>query len=180
MKWYAYDEDATTYTMILDHNTTAVTAWNESGNNNGGPVKVNEQLYHDTAEWDSSLNPRLITANEIITITRKTGWTNSKSNWYNFESLAATYPTTWPTIAKYGWLFDRAGLSCTQYGCLNNATETDHFQGYWTSSPIADDFSMAWSVTNSGELYVGGVDTAIYFGVRPVITIQKSLLNELD
>ena len=49
MKWYAYKDDGTNYTMILDHNTTPLVAWNSSGNNADGMNEVKTALETDTA-----------------------------------------------------------------------------------------------------------------------------------
>ncbi len=170
MKWYAYAEDDTTYTMILDHNTTAVIDnWNNR----------NTQLSLDTNRWDSNLNPRLITSNEIDKIIEYTG-----SSPYYFETKTNESPSTYPTIATYGWLFDRTQSNCVSYGCLNNATgnninninNINNMSGYWTDTPNE---SYAWNVFNYGRLTYSILNIGSQ-GIRPVITVQKSLLSELN
>ena len=70
MRWYAFnDEGNDTVNLLLDHNTTAKVAWASTGTNANGPVEVKTQLESDTASWNSSINPRLIEASEITTIT---------------------------------------------------------------------------------------------------------------
>lgn len=178
MKWYAYADDGTNYTMILDHNTTAAVAWNESGDNSSGPVTVNEQLSRDITGWNSSLNPRLITADEVATIVGDAGWDSSSPSstaWFYFDTRNENRTNE----GKYGWLFDRTNSSCTQYGCLNNASGTETY-GYWTSSTVFGNSSTAWNVSNDGRLRSYVVSNAASFGIRPVITVQKSLLGELS
>ena len=186
MKWYAYAEDDTTYTMLLDHNTTSVVAWNSSGDNSGGPVTVNDRLTKDTIGWNSSLNPRLITTNEIDLITMKMEFdsieTSYFASWYYFDSLTSTAPSQRQKPINYGWLIDRTSNNCINYGCLNNSTgdSPSDMEGYWTSSIVSDANNGAWAVINGGNLYGRSVAFTDYFGVRPVITVQKNLLNELD
>ena len=64
MKWYIYKEDNNYYYAILDHNTTANVKWN-SNNVNTSKNEVDNALQNDVVDWNSNLNPRLITANEI-------------------------------------------------------------------------------------------------------------------
>lgn len=150
MKWYAYDEDATTYTMILDHNTTAtIDNWNNR----------TSQLTSDTSGWDSSLNPRLMPKDEILSI-------------IDAEKFV-------PFGSEYGWLYDTTSISCISSGCLNNATGNgiDRMIGYWLDT--IDYSNVAYNIHYSGMLNNSNMSVTS-FGVRPVITVQKSLLNELD
>ncbi len=161
MKWYAYSDDGTNYTMILDHNTTEIIDnWNNR----------NSQLATDINGWDSRLSPRLITADEIITITEYTGTLP-----YFFETLNSTIPSPYPTPSKYGWLYDRTSSSCKSYACLNNATGTSNndMWGYWTDGFISS--SSAIRVTGDGFMDVQPNNSRC--GVRPVITVEKSLIS---
>ena len=68
MKWYAYKEDANTYTMIADHNITGTVAWNStngySSKNYAGPKEVLDALKEATTEWsDELISPTPYTAN---------------------------------------------------------------------------------------------------------------------
>ena len=73
MKWYAYNDTGSTVNLFLDHNTTNDVAWQSSGDNRDGIGEVQTQLLADTSTWDSGLNARLITIEEIRTLTRSGG-----------------------------------------------------------------------------------------------------------
>ncbi len=164
MKWYAYEDDGENYTMILDHNTTAtVDNWNNR----------NAQLVSDITGWNSSLNPRLITANEINTITGKTDFVEtSTSSWYYFDTLTQEIPTE----RNYGWLYDHTSNDCVSYGCINNATGNNisNMRGYWTNSFV--DLDRAWPVRRAGSLDDYTVINS-QIGIRPVITVNKSYIS---
>ncbi len=166
MKWYAYADDATTYTMILDHNTTATVAWN-SDNDNSSMKEVAEQLTNDIVGWNSSLSPRLITADEVAQITGNTSW--------NSATATSAFTDHIALASSYGWLFDRTNYCI---GCLNNAIGT-YTSGYWTSSTYFGDSIEVWHVDSSGVLHVNFVSDATRYGVRPVITVSKSKISEM-
>ncbi len=195
MKWYAYAETDTTYTLLLDHNTTADVAWISKedyiaaggteadygtyGNNTKGPITVNKQLVADTTNWDSVLSPRLITANEIATIVGKTGWNSYTatvdSDIFYFETLTNSQPNPYPSISKYSWLYDRF-TNCKNYGCLNTSVGAST-NGYWTSNSDALESDRAWCVCNTAALCNHLINLNIPDGIRPVITVQKSLFK---
>ena len=75
--------------------------------------------------------------------------------------------------SAYKWLFDNT-KECTSYGC---DIADDSTYGYWTSTPYAGDASSAWYVNSNGHLSLNYVDYDIYNGVRPVITISKSIIS---
>ena len=78
MKWYAFSEDDTSYTMILDHNTTAKVAWN-SDRVNTSMKEVQTELNNLVSEAKWKVMPRLIHAQEIANITGNTSWTTGGS-----------------------------------------------------------------------------------------------------
>lgn len=186
MKWYVYkDNGDSTYQLLLDHNTTATVAWNSSNNNAGGMKEVAESLTNDTASWNSSLSPRLITADEVAEIT------GANKDPYNFSGATATYDKffyldtnigTASTTCKsgditgcqYGWLYDRT-YGCSAYGCPNKADNADSAMtgfGYWTSTPVSGRTEFAWCVFRHGSFNRNeqGVSDVTLAGVRPVIT----------
>ncbi len=206
MKFYTFNDDGKdTVNLILDHNTTALVAWNSSGSNASGPKEVLTQLNDDTKTWVgtetpmnytmdqstqsskakytidySSYKARLITANEIAQITGNTTWDEkTANNIYYFDSKAKTASDTCKsgntTGCRYGWLYDRTSKDCTTYGCLNNSDKVTY--GYWTSSSRADNSYIAWSVRGDARVDDFGVDRSYDYGVRPVITVSKSNLN---
>ena len=190
---------------------------NDSGTkiNAKGPKEVLDQLKTDTESWKGTKTPanytmdqsaryskakytidyssykaRLITANEIATITGNTSWDEKTASYeYYFDTNTNTESTTCKkgntTGCKYGWLYDRTQRYCKTYGCLNNATSTKvDMSGYWTASSHGGNIYNAWLVD-----YIGGKinyrsvntdDTGSVsvgtFGVRPVIEVLKSKL----
>ena len=206
MKFYAFNDNGKdTVNLILDHNTTAAVAWNSSGSNASGPKEVLEQLKTDTSSWVGTITPenysidqsnqsskakytidyssykaRLITAQEIAQITGNTTWNEkTASDWYYFDTKTTTESDTCKsgntTGCKYGWLYDRTNTDCTTNGCLNNSDQTTY--GYWTSTPSASRSDSAWLVFNYGSLFDDHVGNDGPAGVRPVITVSKSLIK---
>jgi CHAT domain-containing protein len=172
MKWYIFNdtEDSDVVNMILDHNTTAKVVWNSS-NVNTSMGEVYEALTNDTSLWDSSLKARLITADEIAKITSAefSSKTATMSNWYVLETGNQSYPNTYSK--KYAWLYDYTD-GCTSYGC--NVADSNA-SGYWTSTPVYGTTNYAWGIYKDctlGRYYV----TGSLYGLRPVITISKSII----
>ena len=212
MKFYVFNDDGgSNVNLLLDHNTTATVAWNSSGSNASGPKKVLNQLKEDTKFWVGTITPenysidqsnqtsetkytvdyssykaRLITAQEVATITGNTTWNEKTSiSDFFFDTNTTTASdtckydystkTSVTTGCKYGWLYDRTGKDCTNKGCLNNSDQETY--GYWTISPRASYSGYAWNVTSGASLYSKDVDNDYYYGVRPVITVLKSKLS---
>ena len=208
MKFYAFNDDGKdTVNLILDHNTTALVAWNSSGSNASGPKEVLTQLNDDTKTWvgtetpsnytmDQSDQPskakytinysdykaRLITAGEVAQITGNTAWDEkTATNSFYFDSKTDTASTTCKSEntsgCKFGWLYDRTSKSCTTNGCLNNADSSMTGYGYWTASSRADNSYSAWGVGSLANVGSLSVNDSLNRGVRPVITILKSKLS---
>ena len=174
-----------------------------------GPKEVLDQLRMDTLLWQGTITPsnytmdqtgetsnakytidyseykaRLITAQEVATITGNTAWDEkTANNNYYFDSKTATRSDTCKdgntSGCQYGWLYDRTSTYCTDYGCLNNADSSGaDMAGYWTTSSSAFLAGNAWlvSLDNVSDYYVDFVCCSSY-GVRPVIEVLKSLLK---
>ena len=185
MKWYAFNdsESSSTVNVILDHNTTYQAAWNSSGNNADGMKEVKEALETDVNNWhdDVKNTVRLIEANEIAKITGNTEFdaTNpDKDLAYLLEDSSYNEETESPSVfpqqgeAKYKWLFDYTN-GCTDFGCSIDDSNT---LAYWTSTPNVSYSNHAWFVYCTGSLGGNLVDY-VSAGVRPVITISKSILS---
>ena len=176
LKWYAIensDSNKATVNIILDHNTTALIAWNETGSNTE-MKDVKDALENDTTTWDSSLSPRLIEADEIATITGNTtfnGTTSTASEYFYFETNNNSSPTTYS--GDYSWLYDYT-YDCTSYGC--NIADSSTY-GYWTSTPVTGNTDGAWRVDRAGRLLSDYVNDNSHYGVRPVITISKTQVS---
>ena len=195
MKFYTFNdegENASEVNMILDHNTTPLVAWNSSGNNADGMNEVKTALESDTAGWQQTA--RLITADEIAEITGakdSLDWTSDKTfsgtpvkgtsiSYFYFDGADGTN-TTWQTqiaksqgASKYAWLYDNTS-SCTSNGCNIEDSST---YGYWTSTPVVGTSARAWYVCRDGYLSGNAVSLSRDDGVRPVITISKSIISQ--
>ena len=175
------------------------------GKNDKEPLTLLAQLKTDTSSWKgtetpanyimdqtgqtsnakytidySSYKARLITAQEIATITGNTSWDEkTASRDYYFDSKTDTESDTCKegdtSGCKYGWLYDRTSTFCTTYGCSNNSDKETY--GYFTASSSANSINGAWSVVYYGSgsgIDVGG---GAGYGVRPVIEVLRSKLN---
>ncbi len=177
MKWYTFggNNDSDKVNLLLDHNTTSTVAWN-TNNDNTDSSQIDEKVALDTDGWVG--NPRLITADEIAKITGNTTFnsvTTPDSNYFYFDTNTTSIdPNRGPGTSKYAWLFDRTN-NCTSYGC--NIVD-DSTYGYWTNNAVSGSSSFVWYVSFDGGL--GGSYSPSYssrLGIRPVITISKSLLK---
>lgn len=179
MKWYIFNdtEDSATVNMILDHNTTELVAWNSSKNNTDGMNEAAISLSNDTKDWNSKLNARLITANEIAKITGNTDFNVSTSQ--SAFCLDTNMPDNEMACFKsqgsssYIWLFDYTKM-CTNYGC--NKAESNSY-GYWTSDSVYSDTINAWVVGSNGSLSWCNIDNTNAHGIRPVVTLEKTIIQ---
>lgn len=167
------------------------TETNSTTGSNSEMKEVKKALENDTKDWKNTA--RLITANEVAEITgaRETlDWTSDKPyantpikgtsiSWFVLDGINGT-DATWHTLvaktqgsSKYAWVFDNTN-GCTNYGC--NINDSSNY-GYWTSTPVAYNSGSAWNVNLSGYLQYNSVDLDDHRGVRPVITISKSILK---
>ncbi len=196
MKWYSFNdsEEKDTINLILDHNTTALVAWNSTGSSVSGPTNVLAQLQTDTSAWTgvptrtdsysisngtstyiinySTYKARLITAAEIATITGNSSFveaTDTYSNWFYLDSNNQTQIATATGTSYYDWLFDYTN-DCTSYGC--NIADSSNY-GFWTSTAVSGNTGDVWTVGRRGDLGNSRVDNLEHRGVRPVITISK-------
>lgn len=74
-------------------------------------------------------------------------------------------------ISKYRWLFDRLN-SCEQLGC--NVQDQNASFVYWTNDIVNGKPDYAWGVACDGAL--DNYDVVDAHGVRPVITVSKSII----
>ena len=175
MRWYTFNdtEENETVNMILDHNTRQKVTWSSAS----GKEDIERNLEEDTRSWNSSLNARLIEANEIAKITGNTIFTQERTGregWFCFENNSQPQVALNAGSSKYKWLFNQT-YNCTQYGCDYSDSTTF---GYWTSSYVYNDITRGWRVHGEGCLgeYIYK-DSNDNVGIRPVITIQKSILK---
>ena len=187
---------------------------NDSGSitNAKGPKELLDKLKSDTSSWKGTITPanytmdqtgqksnakytvdygsykaRLITAQEIATITGNTTWdektagttfffdtnTGTASDTCKYDYSTKTSVTTG---CKYGWLYDRTNKDCTKYGCLNNSDV--YTDGYWTASSVGSVSNYAWFVRSDGFMEgLGYVVMPNQNGVRPVIEVLRTKLS---
>ena len=174
MKWYVFNDDgkSKTVNLLLDHNTTAEVAWASTGTNANGPIEVKTQLESDTSSWNSTIKntARLIEASEIAKITGYQNWNN---NWYYFHTNSTTQYTGASGTNKYAWLFDNT-RECTTDGC--NVADYRTW-GYWTNTAHSGSSGGKRKVQSGGSLSSVDVRDADHYGVRPVITVSRSIIS---
>ena len=143
--------------------------------------------------FTTNLKARIITGEEIkdITInkmnelnietsgTMVANWalTSSYNDYFYFSNSGYLIgnKTTGTGNVALAWLVENtknhtgSGATSNTYGDANN--------GYWTLSPVSGTPNGAWLVTNSGSLTRGNVYLENVGGIRPVITINKSLIK---
>ena len=192
MKWYAFNYDGSDkVNLLLDHDTTAEVAWvskadyieaggtkaeyGSYGNNSKGPITALKQLESDTASWNSTIKntARLIEASEIAKITGYQNWNNNR---YYFHTNSTTTYIGDAGTNKYAWLFDNT-YDCELYGCNVQDFSILRSYGYWTGTANSGNSSEAWYVNIAGNLGISELDSMSNLGVRPVVTISKSIIS---
>ena len=176
MKWYTFGgaDNGTMVNLLLDHNTTAVTAWNTNDDNTDSS-QIDEKIKNDTTTWKEELNPRLITADEIAKITKHPTFnsaTTDGNGWFYFDSNNQNQVANSTIKSKYAWLFDRT-YDCTNYGC--NVSDNLTY-GYWTSTAVYNSIYNVWGVNDKSSLGNRASSYSTNRGIRPVITVTKSSL----
>lgn len=165
MKWYAFNdkEGATTVDMILDHNTSAKSYWTSSYCcTDEGMDELEKTLKADTGTWKTELKTRVIRASELAQIVGNTSFNETSGPQFSINDT-------------YKWLYD-----FTKEHSSN--PEDSNLFGYWTSSPVGSSYSKVWIMNWDGNLRDtdieedDGKETNLY-GVRPVITVDKSILK---
>ena len=191
LKFYVLNEVGTNVNLLLDHNTTAMVAWNSSGVNTSGPNEVLSQLKLDTQNWNGTITPanysvggytvnytgykaRLITVDDVVSITGHTTWTETAQNSFYFFATKTTKQSETckegnTSGCVYGWLYDRTTTNCTTFGCLN--TPDVGSNGYWTSAAVTNTYVRTCYVYYKGSIAYGWPYADL--SVRPVIEIPK-------
>lgn len=202
LKFYAFNDSCgDTINLLLDHNTTATTTWNNWHGTISGPKEVLNELYNDTKNWngvnevknsapkqsvveyiinyeEQGYKARLIQADEIAKITGKDEWQES---YYFFHDLSQNSNTGSGSVCKetgceFKWLYDRTNMNCKDSGCENNSDV--NLTGYWTATIASGNgLFMVWNVRFDGSLKASYVIDGTGSGVRPVIEVSKSKLQ---
>ncbi len=191
MKWYIFldDKEEETVNLLLDHNTTALVKWSSNGKNNN-PDVIKEALQKDITSWNDTIkqSARLLTAGEVAQITENSSFDETVatiSNRFYLDTNSEDSVSLTQGQSKYSWLYDYT-YACTYHGCnimdseeyaynLNKSSKSTIW-GYWTSTPISDSTQDVWVIQYEGMLTFTTSVNDHTFGLRPVITIDKSLI----
>ena len=137
--------------------------------------KMNKEQKKKISELD------IISAREVAEIVGYSGFNPINNAWFYLDSKNQTRTNTSAGTSNYAWLFDNLGWNdsdgtCVNYGC--NYSDTTNSLGYWTKTPYgnAGAGSNVWYVNRHGNLFSSLASITVN-GVRPVITISKSLFN---
>ncbi len=223
MKWYAYKDDGTNYTMILDHNTTVGVL----GSEQVGATEVVERFNKDVESWETIIKntARSIYADEVAEITGANRedtikWNASKkysssnvididtevSSFY-FDGSGSTYDGWKNQVvshsgeSKYAWLYDYTDCinGSIEYGCSiadshtyfetyssippcpnNTCAGYIHLYYYWTSDIFNGGWENGYLLSRYGHLTHVVPSSPIYAGIRPVITVSKSIFESKE
>ena len=194
MKWYIYKETTDKYYMILDHNAIAAVDWYQQNKNvpyEQSKVKPYMDSLVTTNRW--IFIPRLITADEVAGIVEFPSFVNQSSSWIYLDGTGSNKQTapsyTNTNRSKYDWLFNyNAGCNNNKVGCTieDNTKYSCRYNmcsiyGYWTSTPVNNSSVAMWSVNSGGggsdPIYLSTYSSDSVLGVRPVIEVDKSIIN---
>lgn len=172
--------------------------YGENGNNDRGSLTATKRLTEDTKNWKNKA--RLISADEVAEITGATdklNWssqTASADAWFYLDGADGS-DTKWQTqvattegSSKYAWLIENT-YDCKKYGCnfedneqypYGNNDGVYYIAGYWTSNSEANNTANAWYVGYYNRLNSLEVSRNTNWGVRPVITLSKKDMNDVQ
>jgi len=176
-------------------------------NNSYGPVTLMNQLKADTEDQSWKVSADVIDAEDVfnlipyyVALEDKEDFENSGTSYEEYEELLRTaeqaaenaimanadsYPTTkamYHALLEYlSTNYSNLVLPSYMYSDIRNNSCTDDFVcstiGYWTKSPDAGNVFNAWVIDFSGVIGHGIVDDADGIGLRPTITLSKSILK---
>ena len=146
-------------------------------------------INNSDAQVATNVKARIITGEEVRALTMNAGatnesragiWTLASGSYdtdYYFSNSGHTIGTksTGTNEKVLAWLienteeFTSSGATANAYGDNNN--------GYWTLSPVSNDYKSVWYLNRNGGFLYYTVNNANSYGLRPVITIAKSNLN---
>jgi len=215
MRWYIYKQEGNNMSLILDHNTTALTAWiNEEdygcgeigswcARNDKGPITLMNRLKADTETW--KVEADIIEAEDVfnlipyyVELEDKENFNSYGTDWdaywnlYNAalnDSMMNVPQSDYSSVDEYlDAVLDYAEENYSRImlprGFFRDLLyeyvitgENPSTYGYWTKSPVAGYTYSAWDVYYSGLVDYDFVSNADLRGVRPVISLSKSILQ---
>lgn len=169
--------------------------------------EINKVINNDMGSWQDSLNPRILSMMDLqnildedaTTIQSTISFGKSSCNGGNYKQETLKPWLFDRTTYEYNWLYAScrdADAICTKCGASNAATgegstsckvpnyehQKNYFRGYLVGKyTYKDDGSVSFSVNRAID-YRGFLQGLIigwygYYGIRPVITIDKSLVS---
>jgi type IV pilus assembly protein PilA len=147
MKFYIFKETSTTYTAILDHNTTINLVSNTMTELR---EKLTTNLNNATSAWDANITARLMNQNDVDITVRNDDYTKSQKAWLvdhllTADSVDGEYPQGYFTSIPDG---ENYQYNVEEWGGLSYASRGENASVY------------------SGRI-----------GIRPVIEIPKAILE---
>ena len=170
MKWFIYDDSGSNYKMILDHNTTKLVTFNSS-NKNSNPQALYDRLEADTADWDSTkLSTNILTAADVAAISNINSFNPANSTYYSLGTEINS--SDGKGRSAFGWLYDYT-RECETHGCDH---EVSTGYGHWTTTPVSGNTKNVWLINYFGRLTFTEAKLGNW-GIRPIVTVAKSLVN---
>ena len=134
----------------------------------------------------TNLKARIITGEEVRAITIATGaergtdaerWSLVYGPYYYFSNTGYILGTRTSGIGStdLSWLIENTYVYADS-GATSNTYETINY-GYWTLSPYSGNSRSAHILDRDGRMYNSFADSSFSYGIRPVITIPKSVID---
>ena len=125
--------------------------------------------------WKNAKSVSLPSIQDIANAGGITGWDVTTATTSNWSYFGVNSQNDTRKRSNYIWLYDYT-RECSSYECTNSLSSS-YAYGYWSNDLIQNDSTRAWNVFRGG--YIGydtkTIDT--HYGVRPVITMEKTQLN---
>ena len=135
MKWYLFNESENEITLLLAHDTSSSIQFDNEN-------QLISYINSDTNSWIG--NPRLLTAEEIVSLTGISD--------FDKQNITGSYSLS----DNFKWLYSNFSSN-----------------GYWTATKSDSTNSYVWwSVLSNGRL-VCSTSNVVRLAIRPVITITK-------
>ena len=159
---------------------------------NSSLIRNDKNTYKQSSESSynidySGYKARLLKLSDVLKITgssEKTLSTYKGNGKYSAIELVTYYIDTMsekvPSKYNYGWLYDRSGVDCSKADCSNNAESSmETMEGYWIDyAEYTPNFNyVAFSINKKGSLSPVPINKSNSLGVRPVISVKKSLVE---
>ena len=143
--------------VLLNSNYVEYCDWSTSSvNPNTTNADKAKSLLPSTSVWSNVSNIRLISAQEVANIAGLSSWTPSGSI-VNIN------------LANFGWLV------ANTYGRGDNNNI-----GYWTDTAFVGNTNNSWYISNTPSISLSNayysVANAKYIGIRPVVTVPKTIV----